>query len=396
MAQLSSSNPNSLPGIVTDQDELYEYDPKKENLSDDTGINVFDLNGDEPANEEICTSDIPIEVAADIFRKREHEIFAKFFVQNQGEYKLTPSKVEEESDYEKYNRLVIEVNELLNKFHTDKLARSELETESGNLSSKNITHNLNVLAKQLKALELAAEDGSINPTQAGFLVTKSKLDSFKDDLMNDKDDVKPAGKGIGCVMSETAQLIKMGALEKRLNMLERVLGHNEEKEQNLLRTTNCASLTDVADTLSSWLSLFKPDTVQKINRELDYLTQRLEKINSDTQNSDEESKKLDPHTKARLDQLCKLVISTDDHRAKVPTIVHRLNSMEELQKKSAQVVTSVNYLEQAQAQIVDNLQWNKDELKRLNEMFATNLSHIKEVSSDIDARIAAIRADDDQ
>lgn len=386
MAQVSSSNPDSLPGIVTDQPEIFEYEPPP---SDDTGVSDLDLIN-QPTDEAISIIDIPMKEAFSFFSKNEQQIFKKFYVKNHGEFEIGPSKPEDETDDERYNRLVVEVNDLLNKFQTDKATRSEL-VASCSLPSKELTNNLEVLSQQLKALEFAAQDGSINLTQAGFIETKNKLQKLKLSE-NDTDDDQNVNNIRSSINSEMANDIKMKALEKRINMLENILGYNEEKEQNLLKTTKCDSLIDAADTLSSWLSLFKSDSIQRVNREISYLTQRLEAV--ETEQTAEENK-LDPQAKSKLDQLYSLVTASDKHRAIVPTIIHRLTAMEELQQKAAQVVTTVNYIEQVQEQIVDNLQWNKDELIRLNEMFSTNLEHIKAVSNDIDKRIAAVRKKND-
>jgi hypothetical protein len=185
----------------------------------------------------------------------------------------------------------------------------------------------------------------------------------------------------------------MSALERRLNSIETHLGNSDDKMQTILKTTRCENLTDAVNTVGSWLSLFKADTLQRVNNELDFLTQRLEKIKVQA-NNDEELKQLDPQARTKLDRLYDLVTSTDKHRALVPTIIHRLNAMEELQQKTAQVTTTVHHLEQTQAQIVDNLQANKSELASLTEMFAKNIDLIKEFSKDIDSRITAIRERD--
>lgn len=378
MAQTSSSNPNSLPGIVTDQPEIFESEPA---LSDDTGVNDLDLIN-EPTDEAIALIEVPINQAFSYFAERENEI-AKFYVQRHGEYKISGDKPEEETDIEKYHRLVSEVTELLNKFQSNNA--SKLKKGETSLTNTALTNNLEILSKQLKALEFAANEGSLDQTQSEFINIKSKLDKLKGKANTDDDIDLPSRSTV----DETARLIRMGALEKRLNLLETLLGQNENKTQSLLKTVNCDSLIEVAETLSSWLSLFKPDSLQKVSRELDYLTQKLEKIDEESNNQGEN--KIDPQAKAKLDHLYGLVVATDKYRAMVPTIIHRLNAMEELQQKAAQVTFTVNHLEQVQSQIVESLQSNKDELASLTEMFTKNMDLIKEFSKDIDSRITAIR-----
>lgn len=384
MAQTSPSNMNSLPGIVTDQPEIFESEPA---LSDDTGVNDLDLIT-EPTDEAIALIEVPIKQAFSYFAERENEI-AKFYVQRHGEYKISGGKPDEETDVEKYHRLVSEVNQLLNKFQTNKAA--EGKDDGMSISNSALTKNLEILSKQLKALEFAADDGSLDPTMSGFLNIKSKLNELKEKVSCGDDVV--VGSGTTSVGDDTAKLIRMSALERRLNSLEANLGNSDDKMQTLLKTTRCDNLTDAVNTLGSWLSLFKPDTLQRVNNELDFLTQRLEKMKGQASN-DEEMKQLDAQSRSRLDRLYNLVTSTDKHRALVPTIIHRLHAMEELQMKAAQVTTTVKHLEQTQAQIADNLQSNKTELSSLTEMFAKNLDLIKEFSKDIDSRITAIRERD--
>lgn len=381
MTQASSSNLNSLPGIVTDQPEIFESEPT---LSDDTGVNDLDLTS-EPTDEAIALIEIPIKQAFSYFAERENEI-AKFYVQRYGEYKISGQGPDDETDIERYHRLVSEVNQLLSKFQADNINR--VERDGLTMTTTAMVNNLEVLSKQLKVLEFAAEDGSINPTQAGYLSIQSKLDRLKERVSNNEDG--SIDQNYSASKDETAKLIRMSALERRLNMMESLLGTNDDKVQVLLNLTKCENLVDSAETLSSWLSLFKPETLQRVNTEIDYLNQRLEKI-SDNDTSDDEKKQLDSQAKSKLDQLYNLITSTDKYRALVPSIIHRLNAMEELQQKAAQVTTTVNHLEQIQSQIVEGLQSNKNELTSLTEMFAKNIDFIKEFSNDIDGRITALR-----
>lgn len=382
MAQILDSTPNSLPGIVTDQPEIYESDPI---VSENTVPSDLDAPVGQ-YDESIALIEVPVKQAFSYFAEREHEI-ARFYVQRYGEYKISSSNPEDETDIEKYHRLVSEVNELLNKFQSGHRSRLEDENLAGNLSSKAITSNLDVLSKQLKALEFAAEDGSLSTTRAEFVNLKSKLEKLGEKVLIYPDADEPSGDIQSS--SDSASTIRMSALERRLNMIETMLGNNEEKAQKIFRITNSHNMVDTVDILSSWLSMFNPENVQRVGKELEYITQKLEKVEERFESDD--SEKSDPDSKAKLENLCQLATTTDKYRAMVPTIIHRLNAMEELQKKAAQVSTTVSHLEQVQAQIVDSLQSNKTELTSLNEMFARNIDLIKDFSADIDARIATIR-----
>lgn len=374
MAQLSSLNPNSLPGIVTDQPEIFESEPPP---SDDTGVHDLDLLH-EPDNEAIALIEVPIKQAFSYFAERENEI-AQFYVQRYGEYKIKGDKPEDETDLEKYHRLVTEVNELLNKFQANKVSQSEISA-AGNLNNTALITNLEVLSKQLKSLEFAAEHDGLNPTQAGFKNIKSKLDHLVENTLDED-----AGDQIHDTSSksdEPVQQVRMSILERRLNMLESLLGYTDSKAENIFKATKCKSLCDVADTLSSWMSLLEPDNIQRINRELDYLTQRLEKINEQVVEN-----KLDPQAKTKLDRLCNLVTVADKYRAKVPEILHQLSSMEELKRRAAEVSTTVNFIEYKQSEIETSLECRKQELNALPTSFNKNLELLKELSSDIDRRI---------
>lgn len=377
MAQLSSSNPNSLPGIVTDQPEIFESEPS----SDDTGVHDLDLHN-EPDNDAIALIEVPIKQAFSYFAERENEI-AQFYVQRYGEYKIKGDKPEDETDLEKYHRLVTEVNELLNKFQANKISQSEISA-AGNLNNAALTTNLEVLSKQLKSLEFAAEHDGLNSTQACFKNIKSKLDQFGENALDA--DAGDQNQVRGVKSDEAVQQIRMSVLERRLNMLESLLGYTESKAETIFKATKCKSLIDVAKTLSSWMTLLEPDNIQRINRELDYLTQRLEKINEQVTEN-----KLDPQAKSKLDQLCNLVTVADKYRAKVPEILHQLSSMEELKRRAAEVSSTVNSIEYKQSEIESSLEFRKQELSALPKSFNENIELLKELSSDIEARITALR-----
>lgn len=378
MAQVGSTNCSSLPGIVTDQPEIYESEPV---LSDDTGVNDLDLS-QESSDEAIALIEVPIKQAFSYFAERESEI-AQFYVQRHGEYKISGS-VDEESDIEKYHRLVSEVNELSNKFNASKVDNSEISAIKS-INNKALTNNLGVLTRQLKALQFAAEDGSLNPTRAEFIDIESRLKNLtKRDESDTSEDIEDS---VDKKMSDTARIVKFSALERRLSLLENVIGHSDSKAQTLYSLTNCQSLSEASDTLGSWLSLLYPENVQKIKREVDFLNQKLEAIN---ERFSQDMNGLEPKAKARLDQLCDLITSTEKHRAMIPTILHRLNAMEELQQKAAQVAMTVSHLEQVQSQILESLQSNKEELDSLNKMFGKNMELIKEYSDNIDNKITDI------
>lgn len=94
------------------------------------------------------------------------------------------------------------------------------------------------------------------------------------------------------------------------------------------KTIRCENLIDVAETLAYWQAMFKSDGVQRFSRELDKPNQQFDKINDQASNSDD---KLNPHAKARLERSCNLATTIDKNRAMVPTIIHRLKAMKELQ-----------------------------------------------------------------
>lgn len=383
MAQLgSSSHSNLLPGIVTDQPEIFESEPA---LSDDTGISDFESNN-EPTDEAIALIEVPVKQAFSYFAERENEI-AKFYAQRYGEYKIAPSnKPEEETDIEKYHRLRCEVAELLNKFQADRVSKSEMSA-IGSLDSKALTNNLESMGKQLEAIAFAAEDGSLNPAQFEADKIKSKLERLGEKVMLSDESIDHNIKGVA---PDEATKFRISALDRRLNLLESLLGHTDQKAQVLFKTTKCENLNDAVETLSSWLSLFNPEAAQKVSRELEFFTQQLEKIDEQI-NSTEAESKLDAGSKKKLDQLYELITATNNYRGLVPTIIHRLNTMEELQRKAHQVATTVNRLEAIQSEIVSSLESNKEELTSLKEMFAVNIEAIKQFSSDIDNRITAIR-----
>lgn len=381
MAQLGSTHSNMLPGIVTDQPEIFESEPA---LSDDTGIS--DSNN-EPTDEAIALIEVPVKQAFSYFAERENEI-AKFYAQRYGEYKIAPSnKPEEETDIEKYHRLRCEVAELLNKFRADKVSKSEMSA-IGSLDSKALTNNLESMGKQLEAIAFAAEDGSLNPTEFEVDKIKSRLERLGEKVMiTDENKILDSGSGIA---PDEATKFRISALDRRLNLLESLIGHGDQKAQVLFKTTKCENLNDAVETLSSWLSLYNPEAAQKVSRELDFFVQQLEKIDEQITSSEAESK-LDTNSKKKLNQLYELITTTNNHRGMVPTIIHRLNTMEELQRKAHHVATTVNRLEAIQSEIVSSLESNNDELNALKEMFATNIEAIKQFSSDIDNRITAIR-----
>lgn len=382
MAQVSSTKASTLPGIVYDQPELYESEP----IVEETNVIASES---EPVsnNESIALIEVPIKQAFSYFAERENEI-AQFYVQRHGEYKISARGSDSESDIEKYHRLVSEVNQLLSKFQAEKaelLDRSQLSA-IGALDHAKLTSNLEILSRQLKALEFAADDASLDPTQMELNIIQSKFKKITDATLGDNPQTIEDSTSIS--MKESAKLIKMSHLDRRISQLEKILGRDDSKSEKLCKLTNCQSLVESVTTLAQWSSLFTHENVRKVKRDIDYFTQRLEAMEDQTST---ELNNLEPKARARLDQLFDLVTTTDKYRALVPTIVQRLNSMEELQKKAAEVANTVTHLELLQSQILDNLKSNNEELSLLSEMFSKNMESVKEYSASIDNKIRNIR-----
>lgn len=58
---------------------------------------------------------------------------------------------------------------------------------------------------------------------------------------------------------------------------------------------------------------------------------------------------------------------------------------------AAQVVTTVNFLEQVQARIESGVKTNEEELMSLKDMFEKNIDLIRKFSADVDEKISAIK-----
>lgn len=339
MAQVSQSVVvKCLPGIVTDQPEIFESIPSP---TDETSAaivtdDVIDVNN-ELLDGTFDLKEIPIKDAFAFFAERE-QLIAQFFIQRCGEYKIKSDKPDEETDIEKYYRLVSEVTELLNKFKSnknDQLLDDVNSEKAGALNNTKIVHNLEHLSNQLKVLDFAAHDGSLNKSQSELIDIKSRLENIsepaREDVAATQQHINLQSDPKSQLLDDTSKLIRMSALERRINQLEKLLGNNTDSERALLERTKCDNLYEAAERLSSWLSHFKGGNFDKVNKELDYLSRKLDTIQEKQKTAD--GVQLDPNTKATLDQLCNMVTATDKHRTMVPTIIHRLNTMEELQHK---------------------------------------------------------------
>lgn len=378
----------TLPGIVNDQPEIFESIPSP--IEDDSHI---ELDSNEPAGTLLDgafdLNEIPIKDAFSFFAEREQQI-AQFFIQRHGEYKIKADKTDEETDIEKYFRLVSEVTELLDKFkwRRNKKLDEVDEANVNSLSSTKIVQNLDQLSSQLKILEFAANDGSLNQSQAGLDNIKSKLDDLPSKIRSIQE---PANIDLktNATINDPSLNIKLSALERKITLLEKLVGQNSDSERLLFERTKCESLLGSAETLCSWLSLFRVGNFEKVDNELDYLSRKLDTIIEKQANDNEVQ--IDQQTRTALDSLCKMVTATDSYRAMVPTIIHRLNIMEELQQRAAQVVTAVDHLEDVQSKIEDSIKSNESELSSLKDMFAKNIELMKEFSADIDAKISSIK-----
>lgn len=201
---------------------------------------------------------------------------------------------------------------------------STSELNKGSLSNAEIVSNLEVLSSQLKALDidLSAPENSILRGNGEFDKIESRLKSANFGKEHEKTSTTPK------TGESSNQALKIAALEQRIRQLESVLGPDDNKEKSLFKLTRAENLTDAVEVVSSWVSLFKPTYIERVSREVNYLVQKLEKIDEAPVEANVDSQK-----KAKIDNLCDMVTSTDRYRALVPNIMQRMLALEEVQKK---------------------------------------------------------------
>ncbi|XP_054159420.1 dynactin subunit 2-like isoform X1 [Oppia nitens] len=281
-----------------------------------------------------------------------------------------------ESVLEKYNRLIDEIKEL-----------TDCASKDTNDSSKELLTKVDKLSEQLNDLQILRFDNTSTLKEVFESVDKSSTD--KSETTKSDDNSKGDGQlsyklMIRSEKSSLSESSRVNALEQRIKRIETLLGSNDNKLSLLNNYLKDRNLSDAVQELSAKVSQFDQNSLERVDSRLHMITDKLSQIAERKQQFEDLEKN------SKINELFDMIEKTEKSRATLPTVLQRLESLNELQEQALQFSSALSYLDSLQTQVVDSMKTNENELKVLKESLEKNVESVKQILFDFDKRLKAL------
>merc|ERR1711864_45043 len=177
--------------------------------------------------------------------------------------------------------------------------------------------------------------------------------------------IKPAATGV----TEGALL---GELQSRISMLERRVGLQKEHGDmmaTLTMETGKKNIMQAVQVLSAKTTLLDPNNLANIEGRLGALQQKLGQLQEDNSSLDSESM-------SQLEGLLSVVEGSQPMYTTLPTVIQRLETLQSLHEKAADMSRGLVELETVQQQLAVQLGNNQGLLKTTQKRFSGNIETI--------------------
>jgi len=306
----------------------------------------------------------------------------------------------EETPVKKYQRLNCEVRELLDQIAEAKRSKSsgmEDHTLQGVNSQVENLHKVLMGLRLEEVLGQEAVDTMTNPQAA----TRKKLVSQLEELKTQPSSAKKpkTGNSESNVASkdgfsyelflkpETSALKQeavVANLEARLAVLEQALGYSKENMSTLSMETNQKSIGGAVNVLTAKTSLLDPNNLDHVEGRLAALQQKLARLSESTSSLDA------PEHKSKLEELVSITTQSNTMFSTLPDIIDRMEVLQTLHSRAADLSRSLVELEAVQQQMVVEVGNDTALLKETRDKFSQNLHNIEANFHNLDSRIEAL------
>uniref|UniRef100_T1J1F4 Dynactin subunit 2 n=1 Tax=Strigamia maritima TaxID=126957 RepID=T1J1F4_STRMM len=370
----------NLPGIAYDQPDVFETSDLPE-----VDQAAFDI-GDESESVEHFSDRISR------YRRIGYDVTS-------GDFEMA-GEGEHETPQQKYQRLQHELRELME--DVSQIKQNVKADEKSDQNSVAITaKQVGNLEKQLVELKLeqvlSSEIIANLSDPQGTLQKKllNQVESFTKtgSLSTGKKDPAPKSSGDNQLIYELhykpeqvkfLQSAKVAEFERRIEKLESLIGHNQDKMLTLTNDTNQKHLLGMVSALSSKVSLLDPEQLDMIEGRLHIFSQKLHAISEKTpvDTADKQSK---------ISEMYQIVKKMESLNVTLPEVVERMVALKGLHEQALQFSKTVTQLDLTQQQIQAAIKDNKKLLKEVQENFSKNMTVIKNNVTNLDSRISELK-----
>ena len=365
----------NLPGIDTDSKDVYECGDLPEDDQD------FQEKDAESTSVEIVDS----KGSFDKFSGKYVSNFGKDFYAGKSGYDvgglgLAPSG-DEETVFQRFNRLKIEVNELSQS--VDKIQASKSE-------------EVNVLnmAQQVRELQAQLEGVEINDVSGDSLSARLQVEEILAKLQKQPKEAKSAAaKGQDGLYQlfltpgqQNTQDMRLHDLERRIAKIEKTVG-SESAELNLLTAhAKTGTLHGAVEAMGAKLSLLDPEQLPQVDSRLQGILTKVNEINKSHKSTGESPSDLNK----KIGDLYEMMRRWEGVRGALPLLLERLRALDSLHAKASDFAATLSHLESVQARITSQLDQTNAAHLKLDGMLKENLSVVEKNFVQINKRINSL------
>ncbi|XP_015258088.1 PREDICTED: dynactin subunit 2 [Cyprinodon variegatus] len=303
-----------------------------------------------------------------------------------------------ETPQQKYQRLVNEIQELVQEVDTIQAAAKDSNAEerltpvvlaqhAAQLKQQLVSAHLDSLLGPQAHINLADPDGAL----ARRLLTQ--LEAVKGSRGSPAGDGKTSSstKGPdGVVLYELHsrpeqekfnESAKMAELEKRLAQLEIAVGSGSDKQGPLNAGVQGASLMDTIELLQARVSALDSATLDQVEARLQSVLGKMNEI------AKHKAAIEDAETQNKVSQLYDVVQKWDAVSTSIPQVVQRLVAVKELHEQAMQFGQLLTHLDTTQQMINNSLKDNNTLLTQVQQTMKENLVAIEENFAALDQRM---------
>uniref|UniRef100_M4AU08 Dynactin 2 (p50) n=1 Tax=Xiphophorus maculatus TaxID=8083 RepID=M4AU08_XIPMA len=302
-----------------------------------------------------------------------------------------------ETPQQKYQRLVNEIQELVQEVDTiqatakesnaeERLTPVALAQQAAQLKQQLVSAHLDSLLGPQAHINLADPDGAL----ARRLLTQ--LEAAKGSRSSSAGDGKPSStKGPdGVVLYELHsrpeqekfnESTKMAELEKRLAQLEIAVGSGSDKQ---VHTADFTHKSDTIELLQARVSALDSATLDQVEARLQSVLGKMNEIAKNKAAIE------DAETQNKVSQLYDVVQKWDAVSTSVPQVVQRLVAVKELHEQAMQFGQLLTHLDTTQQTINNSLKDNNTLLTQVQQTMKENLLAIEENFAALDQRMKKI------
>ncbi|XP_065211664.1 dynactin subunit 2 [Planococcus citri] len=395
----------NLYGIAHDQPDVYETSdlPEVDQITD-----IF-----EEKSEAIERLSISGPDAFNLFKGKEADAttvdFSRVRKSRIGSYNIRShdwelaAADEEETQLQKYNRLKLEVENLIAEISSFSQNKEKDLTElSDNLQiSTNSAQDLLSKIADLKLIEKTGKGSSTSDsTSEGtqFMKLTNHLNGLREKLENKEIPEKELNEVNACVENTAQFLLKLKPnqrtmliarsteLERKISKLESLIGSGVSSTVRLCNVNVDDGLLNCCQWMVAKLSLLDSTQLDAMECRVGNINSRLEQIlsnlNSAAQDTDKDKK---------INELYELSTKVKEKSELVQNAVERMTALESLHQQGKFTLQTISHLEKLQTELAQNLANNETTLNNIKQSMAANTETINNNIESLKKRIEDLK-----